>query len=79
MNKAARYFAPIECYCCGDAVLTHSRAPPKSQIIARAHSDAEVEHLNSLGADTRIMGEREIVRAMIKYFSAQKAQKRDLA
>ncbi|MDU1048623.1 MAG: hypothetical protein E7A45_11565, partial [Staphylococcus epidermidis] len=35
-------------------------------IVARAHSDAEVEHLKSLGADVVIMGEREIARGMIE-------------
>jgi len=35
------------------------------EIIARAHSDAEVEYLNDLGANTVIMGEREIARGMI--------------
>ena len=36
------------------------------RIIARAHSDAEVEHLKGLGADMVIMGEREIARGMIE-------------
>ena len=39
---------------------------PAIQIVARAHSDAEVEHLTRLGADTVIMGEREIARAIIE-------------
>ncbi|TIN32738.1 MAG: hypothetical protein E5Y32_32935, partial [Mesorhizobium sp.] len=33
---------------------------------ARAHSDAEVEHLKGLGADTVIMGEREIARGIVE-------------
>ena len=36
-------------------------------IIARAHSDAEVEHLQTLGANVTIMGEREIARAMVEH------------
>jgi CPA2 family monovalent cation:H+ antiporter-2 len=36
------------------------------RIIARAHSDAEVEHLERLGANVVIMGEREIARGMIE-------------
>ena len=36
------------------------------QIIARAHSDAEVEYLAGLGADSVVMEEREIARAMIE-------------
>lgn len=39
---------------------------PLLEIIARAHSDAEVDHLLSLGANTVIMGEREIARGMIE-------------
>lgn len=38
---------------------------PSILIVGRAHSDAEVEHLARLGADTVIMGEREIARGMI--------------
>lgn len=34
-------------------------------IVARAHSDAEVEHLTRCGADQTIMGEAEIARAML--------------
>ena len=63
----------------GQVVRQARAANPKSQIIARAHSDAEVEYLNSLGADIVIMGEREIAREKIEYFSAQQAQKPDLA
>jgi CPA2 family monovalent cation:H+ antiporter-2 len=37
------------------------------QIIARAHTDAEVEHLQSLGADITIMAERETARAMVAH------------
>ncbi|TIV45775.1 MAG: hypothetical protein E5V86_33840, partial [Mesorhizobium sp.] len=39
---------------------------PAINIIARAHSDAEVEHLKGLGADTVIMGEREIARGIVE-------------
>lgn len=38
---------------------------PGIRIIARAHSDEEVDYLAKLGADTVIMGEREIARGMI--------------
>jgi CPA2 family monovalent cation:H+ antiporter-2 len=37
---------------------------PELVIVARAHSDAEVEHLRRLGADETVMGEREIGVAM---------------
>jgi CPA2 family monovalent cation:H+ antiporter-2 len=38
---------------------------PDIRIIARAHSDEEVEHLKRLGANQVIMGEREIARVML--------------
>ncbi len=49
----------------GQVVEQARAANPALQIIARAHSDAEVEHLTGLGADIVIMGEREIARGMI--------------
>ncbi len=46
-------------------VITQARAAnPKIHIIARAHSDAEVDHLTARGADQVIMGEREIARSI---------------
>lgn len=36
-------------------------------IIARAHSDAEVEHLGKFGANLIIMGEREIAHGIIEH------------
>ncbi len=39
-------------------------ANPAIEIVARAHSDAEVEHLQRCGADLVIMGENEIARRM---------------
>ncbi|MGE0775276.1 MAG: YbaL family putative K(+) efflux transporter [Sphingomonadaceae bacterium] len=38
---------------------------PKLRVIARAHSDAEVEHLERLGAVDVVMGEREIAAKML--------------
>jgi CPA2 family monovalent cation:H+ antiporter-2 len=38
---------------------------PGVTIIARAHSDAEIGHLQGLGADTVIMGERQIALEML--------------
>jgi CPA2 family monovalent cation:H+ antiporter-2 len=40
-------------------------ANPPMLIVARAHSDAEVEELRGYGADTVIMGEREIALGMV--------------
>ncbi|MGE5515649.1 MAG: YbaL family putative K(+) efflux transporter [Bacteroidota bacterium] len=46
-------------------VVEQARAiNPALSIIARAHFDAEVEHLNGKGADEVIMGEREIARGI---------------
>ncbi len=42
-------------------------ANPRLDIIARAHSDAEVEHLGKCGANHIIMGEREIARGMLEH------------
>lgn len=43
---------------------------PRIKVYARAHSDAEVAHLQALGADLIVSGEREIADAMIDKASA---------
>ncbi len=50
----------------GPIVTRAKAASPGIRVIARAHSDAEVEHLSGLGADLVIMGEREIARGMVE-------------
>lgn len=50
----------------GQIILRARAANPEINIIARAHSDAEVEHLTGLGANTVIMGEREIARGIVE-------------
>ncbi|WP_245434857.1 YbaL family putative K(+) efflux transporter [Mesorhizobium sp. WSM3879] len=50
----------------GQVVLRARAANPGISVIARAHSDAEVEHLKALGADIVIMGEREIARGIVE-------------
>ena len=50
----------------GQIVLRARAANPAINVIARAHSDAEVDHLKGLGADTVIMGEREIARGIVE-------------
>ena len=48
-------------------LLAQARAiNPRIEIVARAHFDAEVEHLLQHGANTVVMGEREIARAMLE-------------
>ncbi len=49
----------------GQVIVQARAANPLLPIVARAHSDAEVDYLSGLGADTVIMGEREIARGMI--------------
>lgn len=50
----------------GRIALLARAANPTIEIVARAHSDAEVEHLEGLGANTVIMGEREIARGIVE-------------
>lgn len=50
----------------GRIALLARAANPAIEIVARAHSDAEVEHLEGLGANTVIMGEREIARGIVE-------------
>ncbi len=49
----------------GQAVEQCRRANPRAQIVARAHSDEESNYLLGLGANTAIIGEREIGMAML--------------
>ncbi|MGF1624528.1 MAG: YbaL family putative K(+) efflux transporter [Alphaproteobacteria bacterium] len=49
----------------GQIIMQARTANPDIATIARAHSDAEVDHLTHLGAGLVIMGEREIARAII--------------
>ncbi|RVG74785.1 cation:proton antiporter domain-containing protein [Sinorhizobium meliloti] len=48
--------------------IEYARATnPKLEIIARAHSDAEVEYLKKLGANLIVMGEKEIARSISEH------------
>jgi CPA2 family monovalent cation:H+ antiporter-2 len=49
----------------GQIIEQAKKMNPALSVIARAHSDAEVEHLKHYGADCVIMGEREIADAMV--------------
>ena len=48
----------------GQVASQARRANPRLMIVARAHGDAEAEHLAKLGADTIVRGEREIAMAL---------------
>ena len=49
----------------GEIVAHARKLKPDLRIVARAHLDAEVEHITNSGADRVIMGEREIARLMV--------------
>ena len=55
----------------GQIVQQARRANPQLPIVARAHFDAEVDHLLSLGATSVVMGEREIALAMLDFARKQ--------
>jgi CPA2 family monovalent cation:H+ antiporter-2 len=50
----------------GQIIEQAKKLNPAITVIARAHSDAEVEHLKHYGADHVIMGERQIAEAMVQ-------------
>ena len=57
----------------GQAVEQGRRAHPGMRIVARSHSDEEEEHLSNLGADSVIMGEREIGQGLLERIDADQA------
>ena len=55
----------------GGAIHDHARhLNPHVQVIARAHSDAEVAHLERLGVPHIVMGERELAARMLQLCGA---------
>src|SRR6266851_2507873 len=54
----------------GQIVEQARAANPGLEIVARAHFDAEVDHLMQHGANAVIMGEREIARSMLEHAAA---------
>jgi CPA2 family monovalent cation:H+ antiporter-2 len=50
----------------GNVVMQARQVNPALLILCRANSDAEIEHLEKLGADKTIMGEREIAYGMLE-------------
>ncbi|GAU82502.1 YbaL family putative K(+) efflux transporter [Bosea sp. BIWAKO-01] len=64
--RAKRLFVAIpQSFEAGQVCEQARRDNPTLPIVARAHSDAEVEHLTKCGATLTIMGEAEIARAML--------------
>jgi CPA2 family monovalent cation:H+ antiporter-2 len=64
--RAKRLFVAIPgSFEAGQVCEQARRDSPSLPIVARAHSDAEVEHLTKCGATLTIMGEAEIARAML--------------
>ncbi len=68
LGAAKLLFVAIpEAFEAGQIVEQARRANPQLPIVARAHFDAEVDHLLAHGANKVIMGEREIALAMLDF------------
>ena len=71
LGRARRLFVAIpQSFEAGQVCEQARRDNPALPIVARAHSDAEVEHLTKCGATLTIMGEAEIARAMLALCAA---------
>jgi CPA2 family monovalent cation:H+ antiporter-2 len=67
LTAARRLFVTIpEPFEAGQVVEQARALNPALDILARAHSDAAVEHLTGLGASLVVLGEREIAERMIE-------------
>lgn len=72
LPAARRLFVTIpEVFEAGIVVEAARAANPALEIIARAHSDAAVEHLSNMGANRIVMGEREIAARILEYAAAE--------
>jgi monovalent cation:H+ antiporter-2, CPA2 family len=68
IGRASRLFVAIPDALEAGQIIGFARSlNPALEIIARAHSQADLEHLSAKGANTVIMGEHEIARSMIKH------------
>ena len=68
LPAAKRLFVTIpEAFEAGQVVEQARAANPELEILARAHSDAEIEHLTTLGATMTVMGEQEIADRMLEH------------
>ena len=67
LATARRLFVTIpEPFEAGQVVEQARLLNPSLEILARAHSDAAVEHLERLGATLVVLGEREIAERMLE-------------
>jgi CPA2 family monovalent cation:H+ antiporter-2 len=74
LAQARRLFVTIpEAFEAGQVVEQAREGNPSLEILARAHSDAAVEHLTGLGANLVISGEREIAERMLERARETKA------
>jgi CPA2 family monovalent cation:H+ antiporter-2 len=68
LASARRLFVTIpEAFEAGQVVEQARKINPLLEILARAHSDAAVEHLDRLGANLVVLGEREIAERMLEH------------
>jgi K+:H+ antiporter len=68
LPAAKRLFVTIpEAFEAGQVVEQARAANPELEILARAHSDAEIEHLTTLGTTMTVMGEQEIADRMLEH------------
>ena len=67
--KGARWFVSAipDAFESGTVIQLARAANPRLEIIARARTDAEVEHLSQLGADTILLGVEEIARGITRH------------
>lgn len=56
----------LETFEAGQVVEQARAINPGLRIVARAHSEAEIDYLRARGADLVIMGEQEIAQRMIE-------------
>jgi CPA2 family monovalent cation:H+ antiporter-2 len=72
LASARRLFVTIpEAFEAGQVVEQARAINPLLEILARAHSDAAVEHLERLGANLVVLGEREIAERMLERADAR--------
>ena len=75
LPSARRLFVTIpEAFEAGQVVEQARAANPGLEIVARAHSDAAVAHLEDLGCSLAVMGEHEIAMRMLEHAGVDEAK-----